>query len=146
MLRPSKPDPIPQACAIPYRMTGGRIEVCVVTSRRKRRWVFPKGIVEAGETEPQAALKEAREEAGIRGRIAGEALGQYERRKFGNVFVVTCYLMHVTHEQRTWRESAIRERAWVSVEEAARLVGPSAQREMLALAVRILSRRKSQAG
>lgn len=145
MARPL-PNPILQACAIPYRVKSGRIEVCVVTSRRKRRWVFPKGIVEAGETERQAALKEAREEAGVRGRISGAELGTYERRKWGLRFLVTCFLMHVDREQRTWRESSLRERAWVPLDEASQRLGPNGQRAMLRLAVALLMRRKSQAG
>jgi 8-oxo-dGTP pyrophosphatase MutT (NUDIX family) len=145
MLKPSS-DPILQACAIPYRVEAGRIEVCVVTSRRKRRWVFPKGIVEAGETDRQAALKEAREEAGVRGRIVNEALGSYERRKWGLRFVVTCYLMHVDRQQRTWRESSLRERAWLTLEEAAKRIGPDGQREMLALAKKLLKHAGSRAG
>jgi hypothetical protein len=54
--------------------------------------------------------------------------------------------MHVDREQRTWREASMRERIWVSAEDAARLIGPERQREMLALAVGQLTRRKSQAG
>lgn len=139
-------NPISQACAIPYRLAAGGVEVCVVTSRRKRRWVFPKGIVEAGETAVEAALKEAREEAGLRGRIVSEPLGTYERCKWGASFVVTCFLMHVDREQRTWRESSIRERAWMSLDEALAQLGPQAQRVMLALVAKRLHRRGSQAG
>lgn len=139
-------NPIPQACAIPYRLGASGFEVCVVTSRRKRRWVFPKGIVESGETAVQAALKEAREEAGLRGRIVSEPLGTYERRKWGASFIVTCFLMHVDREQLTWRESSIRERVWVSLDEAVLRLGPQAQRSMLAIAAKRLTRRGSQAG
>lgn len=139
-------NPIPQACAIPYRLAAGDIEVCVVTSRRKRRWVFPKGIVEIGETAVEAALKEAREEAGLRGRIVSEPIGAYERRKWGAEFVVTCFLMHVDREQQTWRESSIRQRAWLSLDEAVMQLGLQAQREMLIVAAKRLRRRGSQAG
>lgn len=139
-------NPIPQACAIPYRLGTSGVEVCVITSRRKRRWVFPKGIVEAGETDIEAALKEAREEAGLRGRIVSEPLGTYERRKWGVLFLVTCYLMHVDREQLTWRESSIRERAWVPIDEAHTQLGPQSQREMLARVAKRLRRRGSQAG
>lgn len=139
-------NPIPQACAIPYRLGAGGIEVCIVTSRRKRRWVFPKGIVEAGETPVEAALKEAREEAGLRGRIVSEPLGTYERRKWGASFVVTCYLMHVDREQLTWRESSIRERVWIPLDEAHARLGPQSQRAMLAVVAKRLRHRGSQAG
>jgi 8-oxo-dGTP pyrophosphatase MutT (NUDIX family) len=144
---PQQPQgPISQACAIPYRVAEGRIEVCLVTSRRKRRWVFPKGIVEEGETETEAALKEAREEAGLCGRIIGQSLGSYERRKWGARFIVTCFLMHVDRQQRKWRESSIRERAWLPLEAAGKQLGPDAQRKMLDAAAKVLARGKSRAG
>src|SRR6187401_2866899 len=110
-----KPDPaksIPQACAVPYRITAGQIEVCVVTSMKKRRWTFPKGIIEPGETPTQAALKEAWEEAGLRGTISGPTLGSYERAKWGSPLAVACYLMQVEREFKVWPESALRERTW----------------------------------
>jgi 8-oxo-dGTP pyrophosphatase MutT (NUDIX family) len=142
----SSSGPIQQACAIPYRVSDGRIEICLVTSRRKRRWVFPKGIVEPGETETEAALKEAREEAGLRGRIVSEPLGSYERRKWGVHFVVTCFLMHVDRQQRTWRESSIRERVWLSLAAASERLGPNGQRKMLEAAAQLLAHGSSRAG
>jgi 8-oxo-dGTP pyrophosphatase MutT (NUDIX family) len=145
-MRSQPSGPILQACAIPFRVADGRIEVCLVTSRRKRRWVFPKGIVEPGETEAEAALKEAHEEAGLSGRIVSEPLGSYERRKWGVRFVVTCFLMHVDRQQRTWRESSIREREWLPLDAAGARLGPNAQRKMLVAAVKLLKRRSSRAG
>jgi|GEM_PF-4495095 len=35
------------------------------------RWTFPKGRLERGESPAQAAAREAREEAGISGRVGG---------------------------------------------------------------------------
>jgi 8-oxo-dGTP pyrophosphatase MutT (NUDIX family) len=39
---------------------------CLVRTEDKQRWTFPKGHREAGETLPEAAVREAREEAGIK--------------------------------------------------------------------------------
>ena len=63
-----------QAGAIVVRTgkTGPRI--LLVTARRNpRNWIFPKGHVESGETLRAAALREAREEAGVAGRVVGAA-------------------------------------------------------------------------
>jgi len=140
------PKPIPQACAIPYRVRAGSVEVCLVTSRRKGRWVFPKGLVETGDSETETALKEAREEAGLRGQISGRTIGRYERQKLGVRFSVACYLMQVDYQQREWRESSIRQREWVSLAEARTRIGPRCQREILVIAAKFLRRYASRAG
>lgn len=113
-----KENPILQACAIPYRKTDGRAEFCLITSIKKGRWGFPKGIIDPGETAEETALKEAHEEAGIRGRIEGDPLGEYEYRKWGTVLWVTAYLMRVTATDDDWVEAHLRNREWCSAEEA----------------------------
>jgi phosphohistidine phosphatase len=132
---------IPQACAVPYRVAAGQIEVCVVTSMKKRRWTFPKGIVEPGETPSQAALKEAWEEAGVRGAISGPTLGSYERMKWGQPLQVACYLLHVEREYRAWPESGLRKRTWVPLDEVADVISCRGQREVLLAATARLKRR-----
>lgn len=48
--------------------------VLLVTARRNpNNWIFPKGHIEDGETRKDAAVREAREEAGVDGRVAGRA-------------------------------------------------------------------------
>ena len=65
-----------QAGAVPFRKKGSQLEFLLVTSHRGR-WIFPKGIVEPGETAEQTALKEVQEEAGIRGVLLPEPVGEY---------------------------------------------------------------------
>lgn len=54
---------------IPFRRRGGRVEFLLLHSALVRNpdaaWEFPKGRVEAGESEQEAALRELGEEAGI---------------------------------------------------------------------------------
>jgi 8-oxo-dGTP pyrophosphatase MutT (NUDIX family) len=138
--------PITQACAVPYRVNRGRIEVCMVTTMRRRRWTFPKGIVERGDTLPGTALKEAWEEAGLRGEIVGGALGRYLQRKRGVEVTVTAHLMQVRESRSEWPEAELRERRWVAVAEAVEHLGRIEQRELLAAALRILKRAGSKAG
>src|SRR5947208_10839591 len=102
--------PILQACAIPFRRKGGQLEFCLITSLRKRRWGFPKGIIDKGETHLQTALKEADEEAGLRGQILGESLGEYAYAKWYNTLQVTAYQMEVTEWQDDWLEEGLRKR------------------------------------
>ena len=79
MSHPQSPQPtrIRQACVIPFHRQAKDVEFCLITSLRKRRWIFPKGIIEIGETGEETVLKEALEEAGLRGKVIGSPLGEY---------------------------------------------------------------------
>jgi 8-oxo-dGTP pyrophosphatase MutT (NUDIX family) len=63
-----------QAGAIVVRQGKSEPRVLLVTARRNPdNWIFPKGHIEDGETRKDAALREALEEAGIDGKVAGPA-------------------------------------------------------------------------
>lgn len=53
------------AGGVAFRNDGSELEVAIVSVNPSRRWQLPKGIVDAGETPEDAALREVREEAGI---------------------------------------------------------------------------------
>ncbi len=53
------------AGGVAYRKSEGRTEIALILTNPERRWQLPKGIIDEGETEEQAALREVREEAGI---------------------------------------------------------------------------------
>jgi 8-oxo-dGTP pyrophosphatase MutT (NUDIX family) len=112
------PEPIQQASAIPFRRRGDALEFCLITSASGNRWGFPKGIIEGGDSPEATALNEAREEAGLHGRIIGEPLGTYRYQKWGTVLDVVVFLMEVDHVDDDWQESGLRERVWVNDEDA----------------------------
>ena len=105
---------IAQAAALALR--DGRI--CMVTSRSGRRWVLPKGQIEAHQTPREAALAEAWEEAGILGRVDPEPLGTFAYEKNDILHEVAVFLMTVTTERAEWPEKSQRIREWVPVAEA----------------------------
>ena len=126
---------IPQACVVPYRKRDDQIEFCLITSLKRKRWIFPKGIIEHSDTQEEAALKEALEEAGLRGRIFGEPLGSYEDSKWGALLDVTVLLMQVDHCEDDWQEAGMRQRRWVHPSVALQIVSRPALKRMLKAAI-----------
>ena len=106
---------IPQAAVIPVR--DGRI--CLVTSRSRSRWVFPKGKIEFRQTPQQAALTEAWEEAGLRGQLLGDSVGSYRYVKQGRTHHVTVFVMNVDTVSDDYPEFGQRRREWVTPDAAA---------------------------
>ena len=107
-----------QSAVIPYRRTGGGLEILMITSRKKKRWVLPKGIVEPGLSPRDSAAREALEEAGIEGAISTESCGSYRYEKWGGTCTVDVFPMAVETVHDRWLED-FRDREWVSLEEAA---------------------------
>ena len=123
--------PILQACAVPYRRRGDRLEFCLITSIRKGTWQFPKGIIDPGETPIETALKEAEEEAGLHGHVFDGPLGGYEYAKWGTTLAVTAFLMEVEAADDHWEEANLRRRCWCGAEGARRILGRDELRRML---------------
>ena len=102
---------------IPYRERQGKLEVLLISSRKKKRWVIPKGVKEP-ELSPQAsAAKEALEEAGIQGEVSTRPIGSYQYEKWGGTCTVQVHTMAVAKVLDEWEES-YRDREWVSLDEA----------------------------
>jgi 8-oxo-dGTP pyrophosphatase MutT (NUDIX family) len=125
----AKPSIRVQYGALPYRLDDdGSVEVLLVTSRETKRWIIPKGWPIKGLKPPKAAAREAYEEAGIRGRIAGRALGHYvyEKRLDDRVTPVPCQVevfpFLVNRQSKDWPEARQRTTQWFPAAEAAALV------------------------
>ena len=108
-----------QSSVIPYRKVRDQVQVLIVRSSSGRHWVVPKGIADPGMTPQASALKEAYEEAGIEGSIAGATLGRYRYRKWGAECAVDVYAMRVQRElsEADWEEFH-RGRRWVTANDA----------------------------
>lgn len=116
-----------QIAALPVRLTAtGAIEVLLVTSRETRRWIIPKGWPMKGLKDHQAAEVEAREEAGVKGRMLRGSIGHYTYWRRTEVDFRLCrvavFLMRVERQLKNWKEKGQRENRWAGVLDAADLV------------------------
>ncbi|HEX7107677.1 MAG TPA: NUDIX hydrolase, partial [Aestuariivirga sp.] len=117
--------PSQQYAALPWRKAQG-VEILLITSRETRRWVIPKGWPMPGRSAAESAAQEAYEEAGIRGQMTEQAIGQYgysKRLRSGakKRFRVDVFAME-TEVLDLWPEAHERARQWLSPEEALTLV------------------------
>lgn len=106
-------------------------KVCLVSSRNRKRWVFPKGSIPKGKTLAEAALQEAWEEAGITGSLGAQPLGTYSYVKNKKPYLVTVFAMSVTRQTDIFPEQFIRSKRWVSVPEAMEMVSECELKELL---------------
>ena len=128
-----------QAAAIAVRLNGDIFEVCLIRNKESKSWGIPKGLVDPGDTHEETVLNEAWEEAGLKGRLLGGAVGTYEYEKWYTTFVVAVYVMEVLEEHAEWQEAHIRERRWASFGEAASLLMEHPVRSLLDRARRVVA-------
>ena len=108
----------PQAAAI--AMSDGQI--CIVTTSGGKGWVVPKGNLRPGLGLADAAALEAWEEAGLKGEVIPEPIGEFIYKKKGGSYFVTAFAIEVSEVSETWPEQQKRSRKWVSIREAAEIV------------------------
>jgi len=129
-----------QAAVFPFRRNAHGLEICLIRKKGfRKKWGIPKGFIARGDTSKETALKEAREEAGLRGRLVGGAIGRYEYRKWGTTLEVAVYLMQVKREQDDWDEANFRERRWTPFARAAKLLARHPARSLMPTVKRRLS-------
>jgi 8-oxo-dGTP pyrophosphatase MutT (NUDIX family) len=128
-------DVFAQSAAIPFVLKNRTPRLLLITSRKRKRWIVPKGIVEHWQTPEEAAREEAWEEAGVRGRIVGGAVGTYEYGKWGGKCRVDVFLLRVEEILDEWPESDYRDRKWVDKDEALQLVDNLELRRLIRRAV-----------
>lgn len=111
-----------QSGVVPYRIAGNEVEVLLITSRRRKRWIIPKGIVEPDLSPAESAAKEALEEAGVTGILHPDEIGEYAYEKWGGICHVKVFLLQVTQVLDSWEESFLRDRRWLSLPDAIELI------------------------
>jgi 8-oxo-dGTP pyrophosphatase MutT (NUDIX family) len=104
----------------------GEIEVLLVTGKGSRRWIIPKGWPVPGKSLADSAAQEAFEEAGVKGVVDPQPLGDFRHEKnVGPADIeirIVVHAMRVEQELSDYPEARSRERQWFSVAEAVEMV------------------------
>lgn len=130
-----------------FRQNGSETEVVIVAVSPSGRWQLPKGIVDAGETDEQAAVREVREEAGIECELIekietveywyfGEQHG--ERVRFHKL--VHFYLMKYVSGDVVDHDHEVSESRWVSVDDAIEMLAFKSEKTVVEKGFELIKR------
>lgn len=114
-----------QVGVLPWRIRrDGQWRLLLVTSRRRDRWIVPKGWPMKGYPPFVAASREAFVGAGVIGDISSVPVTAYRYKKVRDdgshvACLVTVFGMNVRGTLSHWREKGQRQRRWFSLEAAA---------------------------
>lgn len=123
---------------LPWRRSGRGVQVLLITTRTTRRWIVPKGWPATDMTPQESAAREALEEAGVAGEIAGKIVGTFRHRKLHSGKIIVCHIrlfaMRVTETLPEWQEKESRDFRWCSIQEAIARAEPDLARLILKFA------------
>jgi len=122
--------------ALCYRMRKGKPEVLLVTSRRTRRWIIPKGWPMDGMSPAQGAAREAYEEAGVEGKVFDFSWGAFTyTKRLSETNHLPCavlvYPLKVKKIHDSYPEKSERKRKWMRPADAAKKVDEAGLAQML---------------
>jgi 8-oxo-dGTP pyrophosphatase MutT (NUDIX family) len=132
------------AGGVVHRSSDGRIEIALVHRRRPLLWALPKGTPDAGETLEETALRETREETGLRVALEGPL------REISYVFVrgrtrfnktVHFYLMRAVGGDLRDHDHEFDEVRWFPSDEALGVMTHATERAVVEEALRVLGER-----
>ena len=109
--------------ALPFVYDEMELKILLISDRKKKKWLIPKGWPVKGLTFPQSAAQEAQEEAGVEGIISPQPLSDFgyhkKTTKWQTIpFRVIVYGLLVTEQDAEWKEKDQRDRLWCSLPQA----------------------------
>jgi 8-oxo-dGTP pyrophosphatase MutT (NUDIX family) len=126
------------AGGIVYRKKRSNVEIAIIRVGPIVRWQLPKGIVDEGETPEEAAVREVREETGLKARIESKletieywyvSNGPGRRVRYHKF--VHFYLMKYVSGSTDDHDQEVDEARWVRLTEAARMLSFKSERELV---------------
>jgi 8-oxo-dGTP pyrophosphatase MutT (NUDIX family) len=114
-----------QSGVLPYRKKNGELQVLLITSMKRKKWILPKGYIEFNLSPFESAKKEAYEEAGIIGTNETVELGSFRIKSPIGVCDIKIYSMEVIEVLDEYPEKNLRKRKWFTVKEATETISIS---------------------
>ena len=116
-----------QIGALCYRLSKKNVKILLITSRRSKRWIIPKGWKIDKMSNRKSVALEAWEEAGIQGRVSDRSIGTYYyRKRSGKTDFLTCavkvFALDVKASKKKFPECGQRKLKWVDPPRAISLV------------------------
>ena len=122
---------------IPFRRLGGNAKILLLFQRGSGTWSFPKGHMEAGETEERTALRELFEETGFRTRLIPGARAATEYRISSVARKQVVFFLGEVHGEPKLQAKEIRSCRWVKPGELGQYLLPQVADAAKALLARI---------
>jgi 8-oxo-dGTP pyrophosphatase MutT (NUDIX family) len=117
------------------RRNKGGYQVLLITSRDRGRWIIPKGWRAKRLKDHKAAAREAKEEAGVRGKVQEKPIGTYAYPKIVDArersVRVAVFLLDVRQQRNDWKERRERRRAWFDIGAALKEIEEPALRTLI---------------
>jgi 8-oxo-dGTP pyrophosphatase MutT (NUDIX family) len=133
------------AGGVVFRRVADGFEVAIVSVGKPERWQLPKGIVDPGETPEVTALREVREEAGIKATVSAPLetveywyVGHRGKQRVRFHKFVHFFLMAYQSGQLSDHDHEVNEARWVSAEAAQTMLAFRGERQAVAQAIELL--------
>ncbi|MHB1688854.1 MAG: NUDIX hydrolase [Ignavibacteriaceae bacterium] len=120
-----------QSAVIPYRKGVNGLEILLITSMKKKKWIIPKGYIEFNLSAFESAKKEAYEEAGVLGANETIELGAFENHKSIGICHIKVFAMEVIDVLDDYPHKSVRKRKWFALKDASESVSIEAVSSMI---------------
>jgi len=129
------------AGGVAFRRRGSRIEVALISVGDEGRWQLPKGLVDEGESNEVAAMREVREETGLETEMVAPldkveywyySTNQKERVRFHKF--VHFYLLSYKSGNVNDHDHEVNEARWVEIDEARQMLAFKSEKKIVEMA------------
>ena len=131
--------------ALVFYLKDNREQILLIKHSNSGHWSFPKGHVEAGETEVETAVREIFEETGVNANIDTRfrEVVTYSPKK--DVLKDVIYFFATTDNDATEKqESEVSEIMWVDIDKALNSVSYRNDKELITKAIRFYKQHKKE--